>query len=175
MLWRGKNAQIWELPSGKVLARNLDHEFDIKGGCSVAGGKLFRTWDKRGNIYNWWSFSGSPMGSLPSPGGFVSPTKVVNSPNGNALLYFDSDDGLRTTYVPLGTLDGDFPEEFAQLQSQALTGVTLNNLTGEIESISIGELGTLRRKYMRVLKEHVRECAMPDNNLYSLLHVGWEL
>ena len=115
------------------------------------------------------------MGNLPSPGGFVSPRKVVNAPNGNALLYFDYDEGLRTTYVPLSTIDGDFPEEFAQLQSQALTGVTLNNLTGKVESISTGELGTLRRKYMRVLKEHSKECAMPDNNLYSLLRVGWEL
>ncbi len=174
MLWKDKKAQILELPTLKVLAQNLYHDFTLRGGCAVAGGKLFRTWDIEGNIYTWWSFSGSPMGQLPRPTGIVRPRKVVNSPSGNALIYFDYDEGPRTTYVPLTVLDGDFPEKFALLQSQALTGVTLNNLTSEVDNIAPGELKSLRRNYMRVLEEHERECAMSDNNLYSLLRVGWE-
>ena len=38
------------------------------------------------------------------------------------MLFFDYDEGARTTYLPLTDGDEDFPEDLALLQARALTG-----------------------------------------------------
>ena len=173
LLWAGRKAQLVELPSGTVLARNLVSRAPIIGGRSVSGGRLFRAWDVYGTINTWWAFSGSPLGEL-EPSGIVEPDTVIGSPEGDALLYFDYDEGRRTTYMSLAGGDEDFPEEWFRLQAQALTGTRINVETGNVTSIPASELKNLRRNYFQKLEAHAKACAFPIQNLYNYLSASWE-
>ena len=173
LLWRRNTAQLVELPTGRVLANGLSHKDTIIGASAVTNGSLFRSWDRSGMIRTWWAFTGSPLGQL-EPRGIVEPRSVSGSPHGNALLFFDYDDGPRTTYLPLAGGDEDFPEELALLQAHALTGATIDFDNGRLVGLSAAATKELREEYFRKLHEHSQYCATPNRNPYHYLADGWE-
>lgn len=173
LLWRGNTAQLVELPTGRVLADGLSHNDTIIGASAVSNGSLFRSWDRSGMIRTWWAFTGSPLGQLERRG-IVEPRSVSGSPHGDALLFFDYDDGARTTYLPLAGGDEDFPEELALLQAHALTGATIDFDKGRLVGLSAATTKELRAEYFRKLHEHSQHCTTPDRNPYRYLADGWE-
>ena len=173
LLWRGNTAQLVELPTGRVMADGLSHKDTIIGASAVPNGSLFRSWDRSGMVRTWWAFTGSPLGKL-EPRGIVEPRSVSGSTHGDALLFFDYDEGPRTTYLPLANGDEDFPEELALLQAHALTGATIDFDKGRLVALPAATTIELREEYLRKLHEHSQYCTMPDRNPYRYLADGWE-
>ena len=153
-------ARLWDASDGSFIGQPMKHDSSVSGAMFTQDETRILTWSADGTARLWDASDGSTIGQ---------PMKHDSSVSG---AMFTQDETRILTWSAAGTarlwnieVDEDFPKEHIPLMVQVATGTVIDDY-GNVTTLSKKKLEELREKYIRIAKEHLKNCKHKSANIY---------
>jgi WD40 repeat protein len=158
------NARIWESRTGRQIGKNMTPGASINGAVFSRDENCVLTWSEDSAACIWDYRTGKQIGQQMKHRDRVNGAIYLR--DNKTIITWGQDSTTNVWHIPG---DIDFPEKKNVLQLEAITGTEYDD-THEVKVIRLKEYLTIRKKYIKIAQDHLKECKCPFDNIYTIYY-----
>jgi WD40 repeat protein len=159
--------RLWNARDGSLAAEPMKHDYSVNGALFDKDETLILSWSEDNTVRLWNAKDGS-LAAEPMKHEDCVLGALFNKDE-TLILSWSEDNTVRLWNI---AADYDFPNEHLTLMINVMTGTQMDDY-GNVAALSEEEWKLQKKEYIKIAKEHEKECKYKKANLYLRQKEYW--